>query len=122
MDNENKIYTIEIAGQKNSFTVSGLTMNGTNYVSKEEVDTSNWPSVFSFTAMDEDGNITESCNNAKLVQQESYDWDEGKFYLAFTRVSEEELLRAQIATMKEDNTNMELALCEVYEMMLGGAQ
>ena len=116
---DNKTYTINITGQKKGFIVSGLTMNGTNYVSETEVDTKDWPAVFSFTATDEEGNITEQHDHAKLTQQEQYDWDGGKYYLSFAPVSEQELLKEKLAAMEEANTNTELALCEVYEMLMG---
>ena len=118
MDNEKRTYTLEIIGQNGSFKVEGLSMNGTNYVSETEVDTKNWPATFKFTAKDEEGNITEQHDHAKLIQQESYDWDEGKFYLAFGAVSDQELLKEKLAAMEEANTNTEIALCEVYEMLL----
>ena len=118
MDNEKKTYSIEIVGQGSSFKVDNLTMNGTNYVSETKVDTSEWPAAFAFTAMDEDGNVTEHYDHAKLIQQESYEWDEGKFYLAFGQVSEQELLKERLAAAEEANTNAELALCEIYEMLL----
>ena len=57
-------------------------------------------------------------DHAKLIQQESYDWDGGKFYLAFGTVSDQELLKEKLAAMEEANTNTELALCEVYEMLM----
>lgn len=96
MDNENKPYTIGIVGQNCSFTVDNLTMNGTNYVSETEVDTNDWPAVFGFTATDEEGNITERHDHAKLIQQERYDWDGGKYYLAFAPVSEQEIKNAEL--------------------------
>lgn len=70
-------------------------MNGSNYVSAKEVDTANWPAVFKLTAKDGDGNITEEMQHAKLLQQEQYDWDGGKFYLAFAPVSEQEIKNAE---------------------------
>lgn len=118
----NHIYTIKI----NNTEIKNLTMNGTNYVSEAKVDTSNWPPSFAFTATDENGNITEHYDHAKLIQQEQYDWDGGKFYLAFAPVSEQEIrnaeLQAQLAAMEEANTNTEIALCEVYEMLLEGGE
>ena len=96
MDNENKIYELEIVGQHGTFTVTGLTMNGTNYVSESEVDTKNWPEIFKLTAKDEDGNITEQFDHAKLLQQEQYAWDEGKNYLAFAPVPQQEIANAQL--------------------------
>ena len=101
MDNENKIYTLEIVGQHGTFTVTGLTMNGTNYVSESEVDTKNWPEIFKLTAKDEGGNITEQFDHAKLIQQVSYDWDGGKWYLAFAPVSEQEAQNAKLQSQVE---------------------
>ena len=119
---DNKIYSLTVAGKNGSYQAKNLTQNGNNYVSENEVDTSSWPSIFELTVKDGDGNITEHIENAKLLQQVSYDWDGGKFYLAFAPVSEQELLKSQLAAMEEANTNTEIALCEVYEMLLGGVQ
>ena len=81
-------------------TVAGLTMNGTNYVSTERVDTEAWPTVFKLTAVAEDGTVVELLDHAKLLQQEQYAWDGGRFYLAFASVDAQEVenarLRAQI--------------------------
>ncbi|MBO6290937.1 MAG: hypothetical protein J6N51_01570 [Selenomonas sp.] len=101
MDNENKIFNLEIIGQNGSFKVSGLTMNGSNYVSETKVDSENWPKVFQLTAKDEDGNITEQFDHAKLLQQERYAWDNNKFYLAFAPVSEQELKNADFQAQLE---------------------
>ena len=94
MDSENKTYSLTVEGQKGSFTVANLTMNGSNYVSETQVDTSKWPAVFKLTAKDNEGNTTEEYSHAKLIQQESYAWDGGKFYLAFAPVSEQEIKNA----------------------------
>lgn len=118
MDNENKIYTLEIEGERGVIKVGNLTANGTNYVSETEVDTENWPKVFKLTVKDEGGNITEVIDHAKLIQQVSYEWDNNRFYLAFGKVSEQELLKERLAAAEEANTNAELALCELYEMMM----
>ena len=73
----------------------GLTLNGTNYVSKDEVDVSGLPKVFKLTVKDSDGNITEEFEHAKLLQQVQYAWDDNKFYLAFAPVSEQEIMNAE---------------------------
>jgi hypothetical protein len=90
------MYTLKI----NDTTIENLAMNGNNYVSDTEVDTSSWPAVFSLTATDEEGNVTEEIPHARLIQQVQYAWDDNKFYLAFAPVSEQEVknaeLRAQI--------------------------
>ena len=69
----------------------GLTLNGSNYVSETEVDVSNLPAIFKFTAKDNEDNIAEEFEHAKLLQQVQYAWDNNKFYLAFAPVSEQEI-------------------------------
>lgn len=83
-----KKYTLYADGVK---LAEGLTLNGTNYVSKTEVDVSGLPKVFKLTVKDSDGNITEEIEHARLLQQVQYAWDDNKFYLAFAPVSEQEI-------------------------------
>ena len=92
---ENKKYTLTIEGQNSTFKVENLTMNGSNYVSEAKVDTTAWPPTFELTARDEKDTVTEAIDHAKLIQQEQYAWDGGKWYLAFAPVSPEELARAE---------------------------
>jgi len=87
-----KKYTLYADGVK---LAEGLTLNGTNYVSKTEVDVSGLPKVFKLTAKDSDGNTTEEFEHAKLLQQVQYAWDDNKFYLAFAPVSEQEIMNAE---------------------------
>lgn len=81
--------------------LDNLSMNGTNYVSDSKVDTSNWPEMFSLVAVDDEGNTTEQIDNAKLIQQETYTWDAGKWYLAFASYSQQEIFE------KRQNAKME---------------
>lgn len=87
-----KTYTIYADGLK---LADSLTINGTNYVSKDEVDVSGLPKVFKLTVKDNDGNIAEEFEHAKLLQQVQYAWDDNKFYLAFAPVSEQEIMNAE---------------------------
>ena len=87
-----KKYALYADGAK---LADGLTLNGTNYVSKTEVDVSNLPKVFKLTVKDSDGNTTEEFEHAKLLQQVQYAWDDNKFYLAFAPVSEQEIMNAE---------------------------
>lgn len=96
MDNEKKTYTLEIEGERGTITVENLTMNGTNYVSEAKVDTTAWPPTFKLTAKDEEGAVTETIDHAKLIQQVSYEWDDGKWYLAFAPVSPQEIENARL--------------------------
>ena len=98
---ENKTYTLTIEGQNSTFTVSGLTMNGTNYVSEAKVDTTAWPPTFKLTVKDEEGTVTEAIDHAKLIQQEQYAWDGGKWYLAFAPVSPQEIKNARLQSQLE---------------------
>lgn len=98
---DNKIYSLTVAGRNGTYQVKNLTRNGNNYVSETEVNTSKWPAVFELTAKDEEGNVTEQMENAKLLQQVSYDWDGGKFYLAFAPVSEQEIKNAEFQAQLE---------------------
>lgn len=88
---EKEKYTLTLTREGNSVTVENLTMNGNNFVSESEVDLSSLPDVFTLTAKDSNGNVVESHDNAKLLQQVKYDWDDGKYYLAFCAVSQFEL-------------------------------
>jgi hypothetical protein len=81
-------YTLYADGVK---LADGLTLNGTNYVSKDEVDVSGLPKVFKLTVKDSDDNTTEEFEHAKLLQQVQYAWDDNKFSLAFAPVSEQEV-------------------------------
>lgn len=83
-----KKYTLYVDDVK---LAEDLTLNGSNYVSKTEVDVRNLPPVFKLTAKDSKGNITEEFEHAKLLQQVQYAWDDNKFYIAFAPVSEQEI-------------------------------
>jgi hypothetical protein len=76
-------------------------MNGTNYVSEAKVDTTAWPPTFKLTAKDEEGNITEAIDHAKLIQQEQYAWDNNRWYLAFAPVSAQEIENAKLQSQIE---------------------
>lgn len=106
---DNKTYDLTIEGQKGTFEVKGLTMNGTNYVSEIKVDTENWPVTFALTVKDEKGNVTEHHDHAKLLQQVSYEWDGGKWYLAFGVVSEQEVKNSEFRTDINDTNETALA-------------
>jgi hypothetical protein len=89
-----KTFTLTIEAKNTIYTVDNLTMNGNNYVSDSEINTSGWPSVFKLTAKDGEGNVTETIENAKLVQQHT-SWIDNKYYLAFAPVSDQEVKNAE---------------------------
>lgn len=101
MDNGSKTYSLTIEGGNKIFVAQNLTLNGTNYVSETQIDTANWPEVFKLTAKDKEGKVTEEFAYAKLLQQVQYDWDGGKFYLAFAPISEQEIKNAEFQAQLE---------------------
>lgn len=93
-------YTISLSDSNNQWNYPNLTKNGTNYVSEVKIDTGEWPKVFRLQVKDENDNVIETKENARLVQQVQYPWDNNRYYLAFGDVSllkvENMELRAQI--------------------------
>lgn len=122
MDNENKTYTLEIEGTSGVIKVENLTMNGTNYVSEAKVDTTAWPPTFKLTAKDEEGTVTEAVEHAKLLQQVQYEWDGGKWYLAFGVVSGQEVKNAEFQTGIDETSETAMAglmaVTDLYETLI----
>lgn len=109
-------YTITLAdGRK----LTGLDMNGTNYVSKEKVDETIFKDNLS-TMTVSDGETEETFKDMVFVQQ--MEWADGTFYLAFREKTKEEKLIATLTATSNSVTDVQVALAEVYEMILGGTQ
>ena len=97
-------YTITLAdGRK----LTGLTKNGDNFVSKTKVDESIFVNNLS-TMRVSDGETEVTMTDVQFIQQ--MEWVDGNWYLAFRKIFPEE----------KAMTDLELALVEVYEMILGG--
>ena len=97
-------YTITLAdGRK----LTGLTKNGDNFVSKTKVDESIFVNNLS-TMRVSDGETEVTMTDVQFIQQ--MEWVDGNWYLAFREISPKE----------KAMTDLELALVEVYEMILGG--
>ena len=96
-------YTIKLAdGRK----LTGLTKNGNNYVSKEKVDESIFTDNLTNMTVS-DGETETAYRNVELIQQ--MEFPDG-WYLCFR-----ELTEAEIAV-----TELQEALAEVYELIVGG--
>lgn len=89
--------------------LTGFTQNGNNFVSKEKVDESKFTGNLSTLTID-DEETQKVLNNAELIQQVEY--SDG-FYLCFREKTAEELLTESI-------TDIQLAMADIYEQMLGG--
>lgn len=108
------MYTITLA---NGTKLTGLDMNGTNYVSKEKVDETIFKDNLS-TMKVSDGETETTYTDMVFVQQ--MEWADGTFYLAFREKTNEEKLVAAISANASSVTDVQVALAEVYEMILGG--
>lgn len=107
-------YTITLAdGRK----LTGLSKNGDNFVSSEKVDETIFKDNLSIMKVS-DGETEETFENMVFIQQ--MEWADGTFYLAFREQTPQEKMLAAIAANSESVTDMQLALAEVYEMILRG--
>lgn len=96
-------YTITLADGKK---LTGLTKNGDNYVSKKKVDESIFTDNLT-TMTVSDGETETAYQNVELIQQ--MEFSDG-WYLCFR-----ELTEAELAV-----TELQEALAEVYELIVGG--
>ena len=96
-------YTITLADGKK---LTGLTKNGNNYVSKKKVDESIFTDNLA-TMTVSDGETETAYQNVELIQQ--MEFPDG-WYLCFR-----ELTEAELAV-----TELQEALAEVYELIVGG--
>ena len=108
------MYTITLANGKK---LTGLDMNGTNYVSKEKVDETIFEDNLS-TMKVSDGEAETTYTDTVFIQQ--MEWADGTFYLAFREKTKEEKLVAALNATSNSITDVQVALAEVYEMVLGG--
>lgn len=92
MDITNKTYSLFADGVK---FAEKLTVNGNNYVSSSKVDTESLPDVFKLEVKDNEGKVTEVIDSARLLQQVQYT-EGGDYYLAFSKVSKQELLNDKL--------------------------
>lgn len=111
-------YTITLAdGQK----LTGLGVNGSNFVSPVRVDEAIFRDNLEIMTVS-DGETETVYHNIELIQQQA--WPDGAWYLAFREKTGQEMaaeaLRKAVADNASSMTDLQLALTEVYEMMLGG--
>lgn len=111
-------YTITLAdGRK----LTSLGMNGNNFVSPEKVDESIFKDNLSIMTVS-DGETETVYHNAELIQQQK--WADGSWYLAFREKTAQELAMETLNKITADNTSsvtdLQMALTEVYELILKG--
>lgn len=109
------MYTITLS---NGTKLKNLDMNGSNYVSKTKVDESIFTSANLATMTVSDGETETTYTDVVFIQQ--MEWADGTFYLAFREKTREEKLVEAITANTDSMTDLQVALAEVYEMILGG--
>lgn len=108
------MYTITFAdGRK----LTGLDMNGTNYVSKEKVDESIFKDNLSKMVVS-DGNTETTYIDMVFIQQMA--WPDGTFFLAFREKTKEEKFTASLTATAGSITDIQIALADVYELISKG--
>lgn len=103
-------YTITLADGRQ---LTGLYKNGDNFVSAERVDEGIFKDNLSVMTVS-DGETETVYHHVELIQQQK--WMDGAYYLAFRERTEQERAMAEAA---DSVTDLQLALAEIYEMMLG---
>ena len=93
--------------------LTGFTKNGDNYIRKEKVDESVFKDNLS-TLEITDGEETITMHNAELNQQVE---DADGFHICFRELSAQEL---QNKVTESNVTDIQVALAELYEMIVGG--
>lgn len=107
-------YTITLAdGRK----LTGLGKNGDNFVSTEKVDETIFEDNLS-TMTISDGETEETYKDMVFIQQ--MEWSDGTYYLAFCEKSQAEKVYAALVATGNSVTDIQVALAELYEMILGG--
>jgi hypothetical protein len=111
------MYTITL---KDGTKIENLDMNGTNYVSQTEVDKSIFTSdnLSEMTIFDSETNEETKYEDMIFVQQMK--WMDGTYYLAFREKTQEEKLAEAIINNTDSVTDLQLAIAELYETVIGG--
>lgn len=107
------MYTIKLADGQ---TLTGLSKNGDNFISKTHIDESIFEKNLSEMTVS-DGETEEVFKNVELIQQVE---EEDGWHLAFRELSPQEIFNNLVTVNSDSITDIEVALAEVYEMLIGG--
>lgn len=109
------MYTIKLSdGTK----IEGLTLNGNNFVSKNKIEDSLFKGKLSTVEItNSDTKKTEVIKDAVLIQNRQYG-DEWWFILS--EKTNEQRVEELLETHSNNITDVEVALAEIYETMVGG--
>lgn len=93
--------------------IKNLTLNGNNFVSQTEIlDSVFEDNLETVTITNTDTDEVTTFNNAFLVQNQKY--EDGWYFILAEKTREQLIV--------EDITNIEMALAEVYEIILGNLE
>lgn len=107
----NVTYTITLA---DGTTLDNLGINGTNYVSETEVDTSIFTDSNLSKVTISDGTNTDEYENLVFIQQMK--WQDGTYYLAFRKQTEREKIVKIITDNSSSLVDVQEAIAELYEL------
>lgn len=107
----NVTYTITLA---DGTTLDNLGINGTNYVSETEVDTSIFTDSNLSKVTISDGTNTDEYENLVFIQQMK--WQDGTYYLAFRKQTEREKIVKIITDNSSSLVDVQEAITELYEL------
>lgn len=102
--------------------LSEFTQNGNNYVRSYPVDETVFLNNLSTLTLT-DSTETIVMHNAELVQQVHYENMPGLedgWYLCFREKTPQEIMAEKLRSNDVEMSDLQLALAEIYEMMLGG--
>ncbi len=100
------MYTVKLA---DGTQLKNLTMNGNNFISESIIEDSVFKdNLGTVTITDNDAETSETHKDMVLVQNVSYDGERSWFILGEQSKEEKTI------------TDLQLAIAEVYEMILGG--
>lgn len=102
--------------------LAGFQQNGNNYFREDKVDETALAGNLSTLTLT-DGEETIVLRNAELVQQIHYEGVPGLedgWYLCFREKTQQEVMAEKLRSGAAEMSDLQLALAEVYEMMLGG--
>lgn len=109
-------YTITLADGRQ---ITGLSKNGSNFVSENKIDESIFENNLSIMKVF-DGETEEIFTDMIFIQQ--MEWFDGTFYLAFREKTQNEKMLELLNSNTDGVTDIQIALVELYEMILGGVQ
>ncbi len=105
------MYKITVNGDR---VFDDFTLNGNNYIAEEVIDNDAFEGLKSVVILNKETGETEEINDAVLLANNVFD---GVSWLVFGQKSAEQ---KEIEEQRQTIIDLELALTEVYEMILGG--